>query len=346
VDGCTDVSEVAPTITAVSLLEPDTGASLASVRLQASWTAPVGAVSPQWTCRTDGASLAQDRETFNADLSKIAVSSAVQPDGSDHVGYVDLGTGQFTDVTAATSQTGYGATPSQDGYPLFDPSTGDLWFIRGDGQAHDFNVATGKDTVSSQHFAIQGGTVSAGATGGAQPLTVRAGHPVVGYALLGPDNKTVAGGGAGTAASEPSIYIYNVSQATDSMGNGPGTAGGFGFYDASDVGRMSSDTGAVQAWLSATRLLVQNSSTGSFDAATVKHQDASADAALATTVLPTVSGRTNDDAVISPDHNNVIVRSAQGSVVHFYINAIPAPGDQPSQPRLTNVAGTTVISWQ
>ena len=109
------------------------------------WSTGIGSLSLRWSlCASfDGASLRQAAwQQFSSDGSLVGVVSERQPDGSTHVGYIDLERERFVDVTAATTSDGFGSTPPKDSQPQFAPDSQSFYFSR-DGALHRYSLRTG-----------------------------------------------------------------------------------------------------------------------------------------------------------------------------------------------------------
>ena len=70
------------------------------------------------------------REFFDPSFTKLVVTSTDQPDGSKHVGWLDLTTGKITDVTARDIGSAFTSQTPTDQYPKFDEITGLFWWTR------------------------------------------------------------------------------------------------------------------------------------------------------------------------------------------------------------------------
>lgn len=159
----------------IELVDPSTGAVLAQETSPRELsTTSVGSVYLDYThlCGSYGRANADTelnyREQYNAGFTLMAVRAVnTQPDGSQHLGYIDLATGNFTDVTAATAPSGFGAIPPVDKSPVFD-TNGDFYFWRTSGcTIYKYVPATNTSTVV--------GTINGGCDNGTTFLTVRNG---------------------------------------------------------------------------------------------------------------------------------------------------------------------------
>jgi hypothetical protein len=75
----------------------------------------------------DGLDLLQLREQFDTDYTRVT-ATVMQQDGSNHVGFYDLRTGAFTDLTAKRVSRDSFAPLPQEGGPLFHPTTDTFWY--------------------------------------------------------------------------------------------------------------------------------------------------------------------------------------------------------------------------
>lgn len=159
-------------------------------------------VSPTFSC---GDSPYAFRQDFNGDFSRMAVTIRNADDQSEHVGYIDTDTGKVTDLERDT--TDQFAAAIQDHSPVFDPSSGDIWYVSGNpngmtvGRVERMNPNGGAATETDQHlmyagqdsFALAGtsGTIVTPDNSSGFPLpnpsgTVTAAYSSIGGAGLGP----------------------------------------------------------------------------------------------------------------------------------------------------------------
>ena len=128
-------------------IDPATGATLGQESVPWTFNSPLGAVTvDNYTCvpPPDAPTQLEARELFSQDFTKIMVTSAQQSDGSAHVGYVTIATGNFTDLTpAVTTSGGFGATVPVLSSPMFDATTDHRWFTDTDaGSIYDCSSDT------------------------------------------------------------------------------------------------------------------------------------------------------------------------------------------------------------
>jgi hypothetical protein len=130
-------------------IDPATGATLAQQSVSFTYNSAVGTVfADHYSCAPSSAGAPpqlETREMFSQDFTKIMVTSGTQPDGSRHVGYVTLATGEFTDLTPAVStSSGFGAAIPVLSSPIFDAATDHRWFIddTADGRIYDCSSDT------------------------------------------------------------------------------------------------------------------------------------------------------------------------------------------------------------
>ncbi len=115
-------------------LDPVTGAVLAVKQVPTTYPAAKAAgqfVSVPLDCRSDPLLNIETRQRFNRDLSKVVVQESPSLKRNErHVGFVDIATGQYTDLTEMSKPTGFSATAPYDDNPFFDKQTGDVWWTR------------------------------------------------------------------------------------------------------------------------------------------------------------------------------------------------------------------------
>lgn len=124
---------------ALELLDPSNGHVLSSQSIPFTFNTSAGVVQAPADeldicgsqANVEGGSLGLHiRQQFNETFSLVAVATSNPlSDGSVHVGYVEIATGTFTDVTQLTLPKGFGSSPPSDSSPVFGVN-GDFYFIR------------------------------------------------------------------------------------------------------------------------------------------------------------------------------------------------------------------------
>lgn len=79
------------------------------------------------------------RQRFNADFTKMAVIIQKPSSGTADAGYLTLATGKVTDVTSASS-SGFGSSSATVKDALFNPTTGDLWYLTSKGVPYSLDA--------------------------------------------------------------------------------------------------------------------------------------------------------------------------------------------------------------
>lgn len=145
----------------VSSMSPADGKILSSESIDFSKLHGVGC--PAGTL-LGGISVLQDRERFDTEYTRVTAVVA-EPDGSHHVGFYDLRTGAFTDLTLKRiSQNSFSALPQESG-ALFHPTTDTFWYEAADSnqniRAFVMDLRTGrsvdKEVLASGEAAVLAG---------------------------------------------------------------------------------------------------------------------------------------------------------------------------------------------
>lgn len=148
----------------LQLLNPTTGEILAQrilpLSLNNELLGQVGISLCDTSGTSGGASDLFIREQLSPDFSKVAFVSQIQANGSSHVGFLSLGTNNFTDITAKTMTSGFSASIPMDSSPIFDSANNKFFFLRGSAtqsalgivstnekEVHAFNLTTNEDSV-------------------------------------------------------------------------------------------------------------------------------------------------------------------------------------------------------
>jgi hypothetical protein len=270
------------------------------------------------------------REAFNADFSRIAVTISNSGGGTSDAGYMDLATGKTTDLTKASGAS-FGSSSGKVSDALFDPSTGDLWYIAGDGTPHSVS-STGHDTAHSVSYAssMQPGNFAPGYTSnGAFALATQTSWVLSDNTSVLPNpSGTVA---IGTAGNSTGLEVWrNGTDVSDNTAGAPVSING-----------LSGSLGipAPVAWIDDTHLLML---VGKTNFAVVTFNSGYTSATVGASLLP-ANNYTFGDVVLSPDHHTVaFLASKGGSDFDLYELALNQPGSQPKQ---IGPLGTTAHPW-
>jgi len=262
-----------------------------------------------------------NREVFSRDFSQVAVvANNPEPDGSQHVGYIDLATGHFTDVTAATTGSGFGAGGPVDGGALFDPVTDHFWFYRDNGSVYnclpdttDCRAVGQTDTSADVYNGIRFDVVNS-----VWQLTKGDDPP-----LLSPTAVLAAGSGN-------SLGDLHLSAATS--------------QDSVAV-TVSTPTGnlscVVAGWIDDSTLLCSDPQYDQLYV--VRHLNSKTEAATATPLLP--PNQDNDwTPVASPDGPTMAFVDSQGTEGVIYTVQLGASPSEPQKVATLNQGGE-LLAW-
>jgi hypothetical protein len=139
-----------PTTVKISFLRPETGQLTGDLTISTQLSGgPSGQLSADLSCQaSDGADNLRMREQFDTGLKHVAVTTSKLPDGSQHVGYVDLATNKFTDVSG-TAAGSFSSNAPVDSNPVFSPSRPELWFLRDGRDIYSTDLSGGSLTKHS-----------------------------------------------------------------------------------------------------------------------------------------------------------------------------------------------------
>jgi hypothetical protein len=136
---------VAPVL---EFVDPNTGKPVRTITTAAVAQAPGEGLDTDLNCPliggfASGVAALHAREQFSPDFARQAATTPEQRDGSTHVGYVELSSGRFVDITAASSSTkGFSQTAASDDLPLFSSDGRTLLFRRNERTVEAFNLDT------------------------------------------------------------------------------------------------------------------------------------------------------------------------------------------------------------
>jgi hypothetical protein len=321
----------------LSIYDPTSGQVLGQETIPTSFNTNIGQVNVALdasSCRNSASfNRLAAREMFDSSLSEVAVMSAQQTDGSQHVGYVNLASGAFTDLTTSTSGSGFSGHIPVDNAPVFDQATGDMWFFRDDGGIYHCSpsgtcaVAAHVDQPdqNSHFYVINGGW----------QLTPATNDP----ALLDTSGRIAAIEGNNT---------QNLGATYDLAVERGGQEPRRGLYTLSDPkgGTIGNDVNCYpEAWVSETSLICSASGGGSQFWYVSGLAAGKPGTRTARRLLPT-NERQDDSPVISPDGKRFVFRSTGGSITALYVQPVNAKR-LPAPRRLVSVGATEVpIAWQ
>lgn len=229
-------------------------------------------------------------QSVSPDLKQITARVEAQ-DGTTHVGWVNLTTGTFFDVTAANTQTGFSATPETDITGVFDPATGDFWFLSRTGAVHQ--CAPGKTTC----------TAVATVTDQVSELTVNNGF------------WRVNGGGFFSPYPMNPSHTLIVSPYFDAIDNAnqrawtpnhtaQATPGGDLHFAIALNGKDETQFVPL-AWANDTDLLMQNGDNGDNSVCLVRGLSSGTNGRVNATVVVPASSRTISNVTASPDGTSI-----------------------------------------
>ena len=325
--------------TAVSLFAiPQEGGSF---KARKDLTLPAG-VSPTFGCDDSPYAF---RQSFNKDFTRMAVTITNPADSSQHVGYLDVGSGRLVDLDAHRTGSSFQAA-AQDHSPVFDPATGDIWFVSG----RPNGLSTGKimKVAAGGGAAVETGQAFKYAGSDSFVLAGRSGRIVV------PDSSNVLPlpNPAGTVtAAYNSIGGRRLGAALTLVDpNDP--AGGHGYQENK---LLSLEGPALPAggltpmvWVNDDTLLT------SVDISTISSTTANSmqlfrfntqhSQVLGThRVLPD-SDRTNRSPVISPDKKRLAFLSFRGATGGLYIVRLGAHPAQPAE--VPSAYPAVLLEWR
>ncbi len=290
----------------------------------------------------DGASNLYIRQQFSPDFSKLTFTSAPQSDGSVHVGYLDIATNKFTDLTAQSITMGFSANIPIDVNPIFDPKNGMLCFVRtsatpglvgsdpanGSNEIHCNNLSTHADV-------IEGGVINSPSNDvNNYFLTIQNGIFVTGDHLVSPDSNlftVTAPTVLGRVLFAPTIagiasFMWDASKP---LPNGT-------YFDV-PFNTLSAD---VFAWLNNSNLLM--SFRGSSGIYMIPPSSSHELDATPLDIIPT-NNAANTNVIVSPSGTNLAFIHTLLSVSDLFITPTAA-GSTPT--KLLHNFSARLIEWQ
>lgn len=256
------------------------------------------------------------RQEFNANFTKVAILIQDPSGGTADAGYIDLATGHVTDVTAA-SGGGFGSSTANVHDALYDPATGDLWFLTENGTPYSVD-ASGQAIAHPVSYASSMSCCSAD-TPGYIALAPRTGWVLsVNDAALPSPSGTVAVGPGPLGSGQIEVWRQgsDVSQTTSGTAI---TADGMQIQTFSPL--------APIGWLNNTQLVMLSGSQVYIVTFNPGYTTATAGPGL----LPSNSYQFLQ-AMLSPDHHTLaFIVNKGGSDNYLYELALDQPGAQPEQ---------------
>jgi hypothetical protein len=285
-----------------------------------------------------GPARAFEREQFSADLSRVAVVGP-QADGSQHVGFVNLGTGALTDVTAQHASTGFGAALPVDCSPVFGPTSNTFWFLEGPAQGSAVFTVHRVDLTSGAEQTRGTIQFNSPCSGISPKILVWASDQVDAITgFYGPDavlpnpSGTLGATRCRNCSGGITLFTSPASHEVNVRVNFPANPGGNGLSDCIPL-----------AWAGDSTLICDILPVAGGSILVVVQVTANTTSVQATPLLPT-NTRNNFSPIISPDNSMVAFESAQGNVPSLYTIALGHAGAAP-----TLVASNmtfSLIGWQ
>jgi hypothetical protein len=287
------------------------------------------------------------RQRFNANFTELAVLIQKPSSNTADAGYLDLATGKVTDLTSASTSSGFGSSSATAQDALFSPATGDLWYLASNGTPYSLD-ASGHATAHPVGYAS-----SLQCCSGDQPGFISL-APQTNWVLsdtgtgLPSPSGTVAVGPA-TADSGGQIQIWH--QGSDLTAEAD-ILGGDQSKDISAINvqglpsaETSTTTGAAAiAWLSDTRLILLWNNQFYILTFNAGYTSATAGPGL----LPSSSNQFLQ-AMLSPDHQTLaFIANTGGSADYLYEMALDQPGAQPKKIGQLGASGTpwAILAWR
>ena len=359
----------------LGFLDPASGLEVTRIDLAALF-GPVTAAGPHfqsgWQCdgyRTPSAAALHLREEFDRDYTRVAVVDREHfPDESRHVGYIDIATGTFTDVTAMTTKSGFSAHVPIDVNPLFDPKANVFWFLRDTGEIIAVNLDTGTSEVRAQTPAGQTGSPATAsfvvAPGSDQPVAGTGGSGTVRSC------DDILPNPSGTVAAIDMELLNGTAQEiglftdfTDTLATSADDVAGNDVALAAKAAIVMVDGGPPPnslgsggphclplAWVSDNTLVCDRRQGPGGPGDLALDKLAAGQGATTSTLLLPPSERQNYGPVISPDGSTIAFLSQQGSSViadnvSLYTIAVDQPGSEPARVGDSLISGT-LIDWR
>jgi hypothetical protein len=280
------------------------------------------------------------RQRFNASFTKMAVIIQKPSSGTADAGYLTLATGKVTDLTSASASS-FGSSSATARDALFDPTTGDLWYLTSNGVPYSVDAA-GHATAHPVSYAASLRGSSADAPG---------------YIALAPETGWVLSDTSTGLPNPPGTVAVGVAT-TDTGGQLQIWHQGSDLTAEADMlGQDQSKTikiinvkgwppglpdsaqnPAPIAWLSDTQLIMMRAS--QFYLVTLGHGYRSA--ISGPRLLPS-NNYTFIQAVLSPDHHILAFTVNKGGTTDYlYELALNQPGARPKQ---IAALGSTSSPW-
>jgi hypothetical protein len=319
-------------------IDPATGATLAQENVPWTFNSPLGAVILDGnSCLQSGTAGAptqlETRELFSQDFTKVMATSAKQSDGSTHVGYVTLATGNFTDLTPAiTTSGGFGAAIPVLSEPMFDAATGDRWF---------------NDTAAGKIYDCSSDATCQAVTGYTPPAMLVAvlhgvwqltGSPGDPREILSPGGKLIASSGIGSGFGGGLVITRADHQGQSGAAYSDGAMLAFG-------GQAIATYPA--AWLTDTSVLAVESVDGALYYVNGVKEGLSGQVA-ASLALPT-NKSTNTSYMTSPDSTHfAFLSTAPGATItEIYTETVGSnPPQSPTKVGEAGSANDKLLAWQ
>ncbi len=316
-----------PTSVRISFLLPETGQPAGNLIIDTQLNGgPTGHLIADLNCAfRDGADNLQMREQFDTGLNRVAVTTSKLPDGSQHVGYVDLATKRFTDVSG-TASGGFTSNATVDSNPLFSPSRSEIWFLRDGRDIYSTDLSGGH---LSKHT-----TPPASASGGVTGFLIESGtdQPVNYMKESGPEQLHVLPNPSGTiaVAARPEQGYPHQAGGIRVFTHPADTFAPLDVWSDSTKGSAIAMTGVgacvPEVWVDEATLLC--SSSESPPALMITSIASGRTSAAAVALLPP-NQRENFSPVVSPDRSTVAFLSrGQGTITTLWSTSTK-PGSDP-----------------
>ena len=277
-----------------------------------------------------------DLENFSSDFRRVVAINGPE------VGWIDASTGAVTDASQIMppSSPAFGAAPTQDSNPFFDPQDNSFWFQRGSPLGNPPSVSLMRipfggsqaESVKSGTSGFSVGLSSGGAIVDFQALAATG--AIYGQVAVNPSGSVALecepGTGVGPSQCQVSSPLYSPWKAVNVSGsNAQGLVGTLIFSGAD--------------WVSDTQLIgITESNPNAVDLATYMPATASISTA---TLIPNVGNAMPKDFVLSPDGNTVEFMGNDSTGKEFlYKIGLAQPGGQPSQ--VGPIGNFDLLAWR
>lgn len=277
------------------------------------------------------------RESFDTGFGRIATTTPTLSDGSQHVGFVDLASKRFTDVSGASS-TGFGAHAFTDSNPVFSFSGQQLWFLRDGQDIYSADLHGGQPvkrlTLPQPNDLSRAVPQFLMAPGSDQPIgqsgTLAALPNPSGTAAV--DSRTV---GTGRSLQNAAIRVYRAADT-------------FVFANGHEVTMTGEYECVPEAWVDDVTLLCDaTQQVGSPPRLVITKVTLQSTSVTAVPLLPP-NERSNFSPVVSPNHASVALLSTAGSVTSLYVTSTTGRGEPRKVTDLSDQlgsSGTTLLGW-